>query len=174
MKMTTPENGVIRLSESVSEPLFEEGAASEQLRGFLMSLNEEQIGEIATLMYFGTKKMTLALDHFESGRYEETVEACKQIIESEPDVAGVRLLLGQAYSQMGRFEEAITAYGQAVDTEIEIDRAQAYYNLGETYLQMGDEDSALDQYEILKTLDEELANELADLLMCDMSPTLIG
>jgi len=42
--------------------------------------------------------------------------------------------------------------------------AEVYYNLGETYLKLGNKDLALEQYEILKTLDEELANELLVLI----------
>jgi hypothetical protein len=42
--------------------------------------------------------------------------------------------------------------------------AQAHYRLAKTYLKMGDKDLALEEYEILKTLDKELANELLCLI----------
>ena len=40
----------------------------------------------------------------------------------------------------------------------------AHYFLAKAYLKMGNKDLALEEYEILKTLDEELANELLVLL----------
>jgi len=70
--------------------------------------------------------------------------------------------LGEAYSQMGRYEEVVESYKQAI--EIDADRAQAHYRLAKTYLKMGDKDLALEEYEILKTLNEELANEIFLLL----------
>ena len=64
--------------------------------------------------------------------------------------------------QVNGYEEAVKDYKKVV--EVEPDRAQAYYNLGKAYLKIGDKDLALEEYEILKTLDEELANELIDFI----------
>ena len=43
---------------------------------------------------------------------------------------------------------------------IKHDDAEAHYNLGAIYLDVGDRSSALEQYKILKNLDPELANKL--------------
>ncbi|MGE5577843.1 MAG: tetratricopeptide repeat protein, partial [Syntrophothermus sp.] len=40
--------------------------------------------------------------------------------------------------------------------------AEAYFNLGMTYLQLGDKNSALSEYEVLKKLNPDLAKKLAD------------
>jgi thioredoxin-like negative regulator of GroEL len=40
------------------------------------------------------------------------------------------------------------------------DDAEAHFNLGSAYHSLNDRNSALEQYEILKKLDTELANEL--------------
>ena len=56
----------------------------------------------------------------------------------------------------------IAAYKQAADAEP--DRAQAHYNLAEVYLIMGNKTLALEEYETLKTLDEELADALYELI----------
>jgi tetratricopeptide (TPR) repeat protein len=72
------------------------------------------------------------------------------------------VLLGNIYVEAGRDEEAMAAYKQAMN--LDLDNPQAHYHLVEVYLRMGDRDSALEQYETLRTLDEELANELSGLI----------
>ncbi len=54
--------------------------------------------------------------------------------------------------------EALQAVSQAGEPA-----AQTYYNLGEICVKMGNKDLALEKYEILETLDEELADELLGL-----------
>ena len=56
------------------------------------------------------------------------------------------------------YEEAIEPYKQAI--KINPDSASAYFRLGAAYASSNDRDSAIEQYEILKSLDPELANEL--------------
>jgi len=61
-----------------------------------------------------------------------------------------------------KIKEAIESYKQAI--RIKPDYAKAHYNLGVTYLVIGDKGSALDEYKILKTLDAEQANKLFNLI----------
>jgi Flp pilus assembly protein TadD len=70
--------------------------------------------------------------------------------------------LGIAYGQLGRFAEAIQAFKQAI--KISPDNAALHFTLGSVYLEAGDKDSAAKEYEILKTLDAEKANELLSLI----------
>jgi tetratricopeptide (TPR) repeat protein len=60
------------------------------------------------------------------------------------------------------YKEAIEAYKQAIRTNP--DDADAHYNLGLTYAFLNDGDSALEHYEILKSLDSERANELYNMI----------
>ncbi|MFC1636121.1 tetratricopeptide repeat protein [Planctomycetota bacterium] len=53
-------------------------------------------------------------------------------------------------------------YKQAID--LESDMAEAHSNLTKAYLEMGYKDSTLQAYEILKSLDVELAKELHDFM----------
>ena len=54
------------------------------------------------------------------------------------------------------------AFKQAI--QLQPDLALAHFGLGESYLLLGDKSSALEEYKILKTLDQNLANELFNLI----------
>jgi len=69
---------------------------------------------------------------------------------------------GLAYGKLRRYEEAIEACKQAI--RIEPDDVDTHYNLGLTYLILGDNGSALDEYKILKDLDQDSANKLFNLI----------
>ncbi len=69
--------------------------------------------------------------------------------------------LGEYYDHLGLYKDAIEAYKQAI--RIDPDRvicAIFRFNLGVSYFLIGDINSALDEYKILKGLDINLANEL--------------
>lgn len=66
--------------------------------------------------------------------------------------------LGSAYAKSGKYQEAIEAYKQAL--RINPDNAEVRFKLGLTYILEDDIGSALDEYKILKNLDNELANKL--------------
>ena len=96
------------------------------------------------------------------------IESYKQAVKIDPDYAEAHFNLGDTYDETGKYEEAIESYKQAV--RINPDYAEAHYYLGVAYIDLNDEeelneklrDSALEQYEILKSLDPERANELFD------------
>jgi len=94
--------------------------------------------------------------HFEF--YDEAIEALKQAIRINPDFADAHFCLGSIYVILRRWNEAIEALKQAI--RINPDFADAHFCLGVVYLILGDTSSALDQYNILKELDLELASEL--------------
>ena len=100
----------------------------------------------------------LAGYYMDSGSYEEAVEALKQVVKIEPYDFYAQTMLGDAYWGCGRHEEAMAAYKQAMN--LQTDNPHVHYQIALAYLKMGDKDSALEEYEILKSLDEELANEL--------------
>jgi tetratricopeptide (TPR) repeat protein len=100
----------------------------------------------------------LGTAYLKLGRYQEAIEAYKQAVRTKPDYDN----LGNAYFKLGHYQDAIEAYKQAI--RIKPDDAEAHYLLGITYLIIGDKDSALEEYKILKTLDVELAKELFNLI----------
>jgi len=105
----------------------------------------------------------LAGCYIEGNRYKEAAETLRQLVRIDPNKACLQLaLLGVHYHKSGHYEEAVEVYKQAI--EIDPDMPLARYLLAKTYLKMGDKYLALEEYEILKTLDEQSANELHGLL----------
>jgi len=100
--------------------------------------------------------------YVELGNYTKAIEAYKQAIRIDPDDASTYVNLGVASGQLGLYKDAIEAIKQAI--RIEPDDAETLYNLGVTYILIGDRNLALNEYEILKELDINLANELFDLI----------
>ena len=98
----------------------------------------------------------------ELGRHTEEIEAYKQAIRIKPDYAEAHYNLGAAYVSLGRYYEASEAYKQAI--RLKPDWADEHYCLGLTYWLLEDRDSALQEYRILKDLDEDLANQLFNLI----------
>jgi len=72
------------------------------------------------------------------------------------------LFIGYCYGKLKSYTNAIEAYKQAI--RINPDYALAHYNLGVTYILIGDTNAALNEYKILKELDIDKANELFDLI----------
>jgi tetratricopeptide (TPR) repeat protein len=91
-------------------------------------------------------------------RPAEAIEAYKQAIKIEPDLAEAYNNLGVVYGRLGRWPDAIEACKNAV--RIKPAYAEAHANLGNAYLAIGDKNSALAEYNILKSLNSELANNL--------------
>lgn len=66
------------------------------------------------------------------------------------------------YYRQNRYEEAIKSFKEAI--RIRPDDAEAHYHLGVTYLNNEKQGPALDEYKILKALDEKLADDLFNLI----------
>jgi len=103
----------------------------------------------------------LGLAYNELGFYKDAIEAYKQAIRINPDDAPY-YSLGRAYTLLGLYKDAIEAYKQAI--RIDPGYVYSHLGLGLTYLLIGDKNSALNEYKILKNLDINKANELFDLI----------
>lgn len=97
---------------------------------------------------------------YEIDRYEEAIQAYTKAAEINPNDNYIYNNLGIAYGELGRHKEEIDAYKKSI--ELNPDDPITHYNLGKTYIEIGNKESAMQQYEILKTLDEELAAELLE------------
>ena len=95
---------------------------------------------------------------YELGRYKEAIEALKQVVQLRPDFAEARYGLGISYANMHLYKDAAESLLQAI--QLKPDYAAAHHILGFVYLDMGEKKAAIEQEEILKSLDKGLANEL--------------
>ena len=82
-------------------------------------------------------------------------------IQDEKD-ADFYFYLGYDYNESGKYKEAIESFKRVI--RINPDNAEAQFNLGLAYINMNYRNSALVQYEILKSLNTEYANELLDII----------
>ena len=94
----------------------------------------------------------------ELGRHQEAIEAFRQAIKINPYYAKAHNNLGAAYGRLGRYQEAIEAFRQAI--KINPDYAEAHLFLGYAYLAIGNKNSALTEYNILKSFNSKSANNL--------------
>lgn len=78
----------------------------------------------------------------------------------KPDYSEAWFELGWTSEKMKQYPRAIKSYKQVI--ELKPDNARAYYNVALVYLKLGNKSAAREQQIILKTLDSNLANSLAE------------
>jgi len=113
-------------------------------------------------MDYAMAYLNLGMGYGKLSRYQEAIEAFKQAIRIKPDFAEAYLNLGGTYGNLGRYREEIKVLKQAI--RIKPDYARAHFFLGYAYTLVEDKESAFEEYEILKTLDKDLANKLFNLI----------
>ncbi len=91
-------------------------------------------------------------------KYNEAADALKQAAAIEPNNAAAHFNLGVALFNGKRYSEAIEAYKAVVKLRPQL--VAAHYNLGLSYVAINDKDAARRQYEILKPLNANMANQL--------------
>ncbi len=74
--------------------------------------------------------------------------------------------LGNVYFDLYKYKEAADSYKQAIrlQPDLGFSFSSAYFNLGLAYLNLGEKGLALEQYRVLKTIDELGARELFNLI----------
>ncbi len=99
--------------------------------------------------------------YFKQKRYNESLAAFEQLKTYKPD-AKTYNYLGENYFELGKTQESIDAFNNAVSYNSNFDKAR--YNLGKAYVKLGDRDSAMVQYEILRNTKSDWADRLFVLL----------
>ena len=92
------------------------------------------------------------------GRFQEAIDAQKIVIRINPDFAPAYYAIGVAFGKLGRGRDEIGAYTEAI--RVDPDFAPAHHAMGQAFLQRGDKAGALEEYKILKKLDDTLADNL--------------
>jgi tetratricopeptide (TPR) repeat protein len=103
-----------------------------------------------------------ALTCYKQGQYAKAIDAYKQALQMEPDSVSVYNKLGVTYLIYGDFRSACEVFQKALSLDSK--DPVAHFNLGLAYTLMGDKIKAYEYYEILKTLDEERAEKLRELI----------
>jgi len=93
------------------------------------------------------------------GRYQEAMSRYTEALRIKPGYAEAHYSLGVIFIFQRKYREAIDKFTEAL--RIKSDYAEAHYELGTAYLAMGDRDSALREYEILKSKNPRLADALS-------------
>ena len=107
---------------------------------------------------FAVAHFGLGVTYSRLEKWEEALAYFKKTIELSPTFAEGYLGLGITYNILGFSVEAIKALNKAVLINPRL--AQARHALALCYLRNGDRSSALEEYEILRGLDPDLAAQL--------------
>ena len=101
---------------------------------------------------------SLALVLGEQGKFQEAMEVVRKAIGLEPEFAFAHYELGWLCSHLELWPDAAEAFRCAVALEPEF--AKAHYNLGVNYLVMGDLLAAMREHDVLKGLNQKMADHL--------------
>jgi tetratricopeptide (TPR) repeat protein len=94
--------------------------------------------------------------------YQQAVMSFRKAVRINPDDENTHYNLGVVYSRSGVYEEAINSYRQAV--KIRPDFAAARYGLGYVYVILRRKDLAMEEYNILKKHNDEIADKLLKMI----------
>lgn len=111
---------------------------------------------------YASSHYNIGITYEKLGRYRDALKAFKRALEINPEMPEAYYHIGIIYGNLGNFREEVAAYKQAI--RISPDFAPAHFNMGAFYLDAGQKDAALEEYKILKKLDNKIADKLFDLI----------
>lgn len=100
----------------------------------------------------------LGVAYNKSRRIKESINAFQHALKLSPNHPEILNNLATAFAASGRYQEAIGALKKSISLKPNLLIAQ--YNLGLVHLLIKDRDGALEQFNVLKTLDSQTANRL--------------
>jgi len=122
----------------------------------------ESLKHVVRINADATSHYNLGFVYGRSGMYKEAIEVYKRAIFINTGYIEAYNNLGKAYGELGMYKEAIEVLKVAIERDPE--HAMSYYNLGILYNSSNDKDSALEQHEILNSLDFDLSDQLLGLI----------
>jgi tetratricopeptide (TPR) repeat protein len=106
-----------------------------------------------------------AKTYFDQGKAHEkkkswdlAIAAYQQAVRLEPKFAEAWNNMGYCHRKLKQYDKALEAYKQAITLKPDLSYPHEY--MSRTYLAMGNKDSAMREYEILKRLDAKMAEQL--------------
>lgn len=99
----------------------------------------------------------LGAAYFKQKRYSESAQAYEQLKTYKPD-AKTYNALGESYFELNKLDDSLQAFNSALGFDPEFEKAR--YNLGRTYLKLGNSEMARVQYEILRNARSDWADRL--------------
>lgn len=100
----------------------------------------------------------LGLAYGKTGQQVEEIAAYEQAIKLKPNVSSTYFNLGTVYNDIGQKQKAIAAFKDAI--RLNSDYIKAQYAICKICIEMGDREQAITEIEILKKMDNALAEEL--------------
>ena len=155
-------------SNKVSEPIrVEPASTSSKSQDFSVSAQEPDVNssENNNLVWEAIQiYVEQALDGYDNGQWQKTVDACQKILDIYPEMAEAYKILGNALQRMGKTGKAMKCYAQAL--RIQPDLAIVYAGIGKLYYQQGKWLKAKEYYQkatIINPKYSEAYRNLADI-----------
>jgi len=152
---------LVRLDPDSADALLTLGVAYFRLNQYLDAANAFE-SVIPARPRSAQAHTRLGFTYSQMNLQRDAVESFKKAISYHPDLAQAHWGLGLAYRQLGFHEEAITYFTEVV--RLRPNFADARYDRAEACLIIGRKCSAIEEYAVLKELDEELAARLFKLI----------
>ena len=112
-------------------------------------------------------RVALAQNYMQSGRYQEAIEQAEQILEAFPDHHSALFVLGLAYAKAGQVDDSIEPLARLVVLRRQSPMAQTdnmlettLFFLGQSYLEVGRNDYAIDAFTEALTINHTDADAL--------------
>lgn len=162
----------IRLKPEWAEAHFKLGVAQSAIPITDVSFEESYKAALKAFEEAVKLKPDWAEAHNEVGRRmqgDKAIRSLKEAIRLKPGLAEAHQNLGITYLYAAHFKEAIDCLLEAI--RLEPDRPLPHKLLGLAYLVVDDREKALQQYQILKSLDHEMADYLNTAIQNPSKPT---
>jgi tetratricopeptide (TPR) repeat protein len=128
------------------------------LLGLCIAVTTTWAGEVERYMNEGLAQLN-------KDDYGAAIASFKEALRLNPDSAWVHRNLGDSYTYNGQYDAAIASFKEAL--RLNPDSAKAHYGLGLAYIATSNNIGALEQYEALKEVDHDMANNFLNLILID-------